>query len=279
LRASDPIDLQLHTTYSDGHWQPEKLFAHLAGAGFRAVAITDHDRLDTQGELRALGEARDILVIPAVEMTTSWRGMSAHLLCYAEAFWGDALAVLAERTKREQLANTRQVYDALRQRGYEFPRQDEVLADQDGQLRRPVDNARLLREHGYAADRARALALIAEAGYRSIAAPLAEVVAAAHADGALAVLAHPGRGGGEIQRYDPPLLAELLAEIPLDGIEVRYPTYTPEQVEAYAAFAAEHGLLASAGSDSHGPRQRLPVPYPADVCANLLARLGIEVES
>ncbi|HEX6122903.1 MAG TPA: PHP domain-containing protein, partial [Ktedonobacterales bacterium] len=160
-----------------------------------------------------------------------------------------------------------------------FPRQAEVLAEQAGQLKRPVDNARLLRAHGYAADQAEALALIAEAGYRSITAPLAEVVEAAHADGALAVLAHPGRGGGEIQRYDPPLLAELLAEIPLDGIEVRYPTYTPEQVAAYSVFAAAHGLLASAGSDSHGPRQRLPVPYPAAVCAALLARLEIAVEA
>jgi predicted metal-dependent phosphoesterase TrpH len=269
--------LQLHTTYSDGHWSPEALFAHLAETGFRAVAITDHDRLDARGELRALGEARGILVIPGVEMTTSWRGMSAHLLCYAESLGAGALAALAERTTRGQIENTQQVYEALRGQGFVFSRQEAVLADQAGQLKRPVDNARLLEGHGYAADRARALTMIAEAGYRSITAPLAEVVEAAHADGALAVLAHPGRGGGEIQRYDPPLLAEVLAEIPLDGIEVRYPTYTPEQVAAYMAFAAEHGLLVSAGSDSHGPRQRLPVPYPAEVCTALLARLGIEV--
>src|SRR6185312_13202443 len=118
----------------------------------------------------------------------------------------------------------------------------------------------------------------AEAGYRSISAPLAEVFAAAHADGALAILAHPGRGGGEIYRYDIPLLTEMLADIALDGIEARYSTYTEEQVATYSAFAHEHELLVSAGSDSHGPEQRLPVAYPAATCRDLLARFGVVVQ-
>ncbi len=278
LWGSDPIDLQIHTIHSDGHWHPEDLFAHLAGAGFRAVAITDHDRVDQGGELHALGAAHGIVVIPGVEMTTRWQGLSAHLLCYAPSLAPDgALDRLARETVRAQEENTQAVYEELRRRGYAFARQAEVLRESEGRLRRPLDNARLLQAHGYAAERARALETIRDAGYRSITAPLDVVVSAAHRDGAMAVLAHPGRGGGEIQRYDLPLLAEMLAEVPLDGIEGHYPTYTPEQVAAYSAFAAERGLLVSAGSDSHGPRQRLPIPYPARTCAALLARCGITV--
>lgn len=277
LSATDAVDLQLHTIYSDGHWQPAELFDYLAGAGFRAVAITDHDRVDTAGELDALGAARGIAVIPGVEVTTIWRGWSAHMLCYTgdlTALADGALARLTVVTVRAQEENTQAVYDALRSRGYEFPRQAEVLAGNGGHLRRPIDNARLLQAHGLAPDRASALAMIADAGYRSMTAPLAEAVAAAHVDGALAILAHPGRRGGEIHRYDPPQLRELLGEVPLDGLEARYPTHTPEQVAAYIALADELGLLVSAGSDSHGPRQRLPVPYPAASCAALLARCG-----
>jgi predicted metal-dependent phosphoesterase TrpH len=270
IAAEDRVDLQIHTIYSDGQWRPAALFDYLAQAQFRLVAITDHDTLEHVGELQALGATHGVLVLPGVEMTTTWHGRSAHLLCYAATFQGDDLARLARSTVAAQLANTRAVYDALAERGYRFPTASPLPV-------RPIDNAHFLVQHAYAATLDEALRMIAEAGYRSIAAPLDEAVAAAHASGALAVLAHPGRGGGEIHQYDPPQLSELLSEIPLDGIETRYPTYSEEQVALYTAFASERGLLVSAGSDSHGPAQRLPIPYPAAACADLLARCGVVV--
>lgn len=270
ISADDIIDLQIHTIYSDGHWQPPALFDYLAQAHFRLVSITDHDSLERVHELQMLGATHGIYVLPGVEMSTNWQGKSAHLLCYAAEFRGDALARMARGTVAAQLANTLAVYEELQRRGYRFPQGSGVPV-------RPIDNARLLHANGFAASLEDALAMIADAGYRSITVPLAEAVSAAHAGGALAVLAHPGRGGGEIQQYDVPLLADMLLDVPLDGIEVRYPTYSDEQVAAYTAFAREHGLLMSAGSDSHGPRQRLPVPYPASLCADLLARCGIAV--
>lgn len=271
LDANDRIDLQIHTIYSDGQWQPEELFAYLARERFGLVSITDHDSMEHLSELRTLGDAYRVSVLPGVEMTTNWRGNSAHLLCYAATFRGDALGKMARATVANQLANTQAVYGELIRRGYRF-------APQTIPPVRPIDNARLLQSHGYAASLDGALRMIADAGYRSISVPLADAVAAAHADGALAILAHPGRGGGEIHRYDLPLLSELLADVPLDGIEARYPTYSDEQVAAYSAFAREHGLLVSAGSDSHGPVQRLPIAYPASVCSELLARCGITVQ-
>lgn len=271
IPADASIDLQIHTAYSDGQWRPDELFRNLARERFRVVAITDHDSLEHVGELAQAGAAYGVHVLPAVELTTNWRGKSAHLLCYSAAFAGDALATLARGTENAQTANTLAVYDELRRRGYAFANTSALPV-------RPIDNARLLVAHGYAATLEDALRMIADAGYRSITVPLADAVVAAHVSNALAVLAHPGRGGGEIQRYDPPLLADLLADIPLDGIEVRYPTYTAEQVSDYEAFAKEHGLLMSAGSDSHGPAQRLPVAYPAHLCADLLRRCGVNVD-
>lgn len=270
IAADDRIDLQIHTIYSDGQWQPAALFDYLAQERFRVVAITDHDTLDHVGELQALGAAHGVHVLPAVEMTTNWRGFSAHLLCYAEAFQGDELARLARGTVAAQLANTRDVNDALRRQGYRFPEGSALPV-------RPIDNAQLLVANGFAATLGEALRKITDAGYCSISVPLSDAVAAAHGSGALAVLAHPGRGGGEIHQYDLPQLMELLGGVPLDGIETRYPTYSEEQVAAYNVFAREHGLLASAGSDSHGPEQRLPIPYPAATCAELLARCGVSL--
>src|SRR6185437_6929871 len=260
LGANDHIDLQIHTIYSDGHWQLDDLFAHLAREQFRLVSITDHDSMEHLDALRALGDAHGVYVLPGIEMTTNWRGKSAHLLCYAAAFRGDALGQIARDTVASQLANTHAVYEELKRKGYHFAQQASLPT-------RPIDNARLLQSHGYAESLDEALRMITDAGYRSISVPLDEAVAAAHADGALAILAHPGRGGGEIYRYDIPPLSEMLAEIALDGIEARYPTYSEEHVAAYSAFAYERGLLISAGSDSHGPEQRLPIAYLASTCS------------
>ncbi len=278
VSRDEAIDLHVHTVHSDGRWHPVELFDHLAGAGFRVVAVTDHDRVDHVADMQALGTARGIAVIAGVEVTTEWRGLNAHVLCYASRFEGDALASLVRRTERHQLQNTYEVYEELERRGFRFPRRNEVLWEREGQLVRPIDNATLLLEHGYAPDLERALAMIQEAGYRQIVAPIDAAVAAAHASGAVALIAHPGRGGGEIRQYDPPVLEEMLSSVALDGIEVYYPTHTPEQVAAYALLASRRGLLVGAGSDSHGPRQRLPVAYPASGCADLLSRCGVDVQ-
>ena len=286
LPGDAPVDLHLHTVYSDGHWEPAALFDHLAGAGFRLVAVTDHDQVDRLAELVALGAERGVGVVPGIEVTANWHGRIAHLLCYAERGRtpyaptlppDGSLARLASATVAAVRANTASVRAELERRGYVFPQAAQVLRDERDPLTRPASNARLLLAHGCVATMDEALALIADAGYRIFSAPLAEAVAAAHADGALALLAHPGRQDAEIPRYPPKLLARVCDEVPLDGIEAYYPLHTPQQTEDYLAFARARGLLVSAGSDSHGPRQRLPIAYPARDVAALLRRLGIAV--
>lgn len=275
FKPTDAIDLHMHTTYSDGHWNPTDLFDQLSKQQFRVVAVTDHDRIDRIEEMRVLGAARGIHVVPGVEVTTSWHNMTAHLLCYAPEFVGDTLRDLTHATERAQYENTQMVYAELLKRGYTFPQQAEVLAENGGEVVRPIDNVRLVQAHNHAASAGAAFALIGSAGFRSIGVALADAVAAAHESGAITVLAHPGRA--DIQRYEPAQLVEMFAEVPFDGIEVYYPTHTPEQVALYEGFAREHNLATGAGSDSHGPRQRLPIVYPAERAARVLAHCGVTV--
>ncbi len=273
-----PIDLHLHTTYSDGHWAPPALFEQLAERGVTIASVMDHDQLDHLPEVLALGAERGITVIPGTEVTAHWRETAAHILCYAPpgaSFTGDALRSVVDGIRAAMLANTALIYRNLRQRGYDFPRQVEILAAQGGEPIRAGDVARLLLESGHADTPGEAMALVYEAGYRQATAPLGAVVEAAHASGAVCLLAHPGRGEGEIHRYDPEEIEALLREVSLDGVEVHYPTHTEEQIAAYTDLAQRHNLLMSAGSDSHGPRQRLPMAYPATRASALLTRLGL----
>lgn len=280
LAPDAQIDLHMHTTYSDGHWAPADLFETLGREGLSLVSVVDHDQLDHLPEVLRLGAERGIAVIPGTEVMTDWHGLAAHMLCYAPiatGFSGDALQGILDDITARMLANTRQVYDTLVAQGYRFPRQAEVLARTGGETRRAVDVMDLLIAHGYAQSQRDALPMVVEAGYRQARAPIGEAIAAAHADGAVCVLAHPGRGEGEIHRYEPDEIEALLREAPLDGVEAYYPTHTPEQVEAYLALARRNRLLVSAGSDSHGPQHRMPIRYPVALAASLLRRLGVAV--
>jgi predicted metal-dependent phosphoesterase TrpH len=66
-----------------------------------------------------------------------------------------------------------------------------------------------------------------------------------HAGGGLAVLAHPGPDGRRetVERY---------AALGLDGLEVRHPGHTAEDISRLGALAGFFGLVRSGGSDWHG---------------------------
>jgi 3',5'-nucleoside bisphosphate phosphatase len=277
IASADPVDLQMHTIYSDGTWTPDGLMAYLGEQGFRAVAITDHDNLEGISAVVAAGAMYGVHVIPAVEVTTTWGEYKADLLCFAERFSSDALPALITGTRLRQLENTHEVHDELQRRGYAFPRQAEVLAERGGELFRPTDNIALLRAHGYTSTFAQGPALITEAGFREISVALGDAINAAHASGAVALLAHPGRGEPPFTAYDLQALDEVRASTALDGIEVWHPSHASRQVAEFEAYTARYNWLRSAGSDSHGPGGRLPIPYRAEQVRSLLARCGVDV--
>jgi len=83
LAPDAAIDLQLHTTYSDGTWTPSQLIDYLERERFGLVAITDHDCVDTVAALQQLAAEKQLPVLAAVELSTSWKGELTDVLCYA----------------------------------------------------------------------------------------------------------------------------------------------------------------------------------------------------
>jgi predicted metal-dependent phosphoesterase TrpH len=112
------IDLQIHTTYSDGRWTPEQLIDYVAQEGFGLIAITDHDRVDTVAAIQYLAVEKQVPVLVAVEMSTLWNGAATDVLCYGFDQRHNALGTVAQDVLRRQQANTRAVYAYLCQTGY-----------------------------------------------------------------------------------------------------------------------------------------------------------------
>jgi predicted metal-dependent phosphoesterase TrpH len=109
LAAEATIDLHLHTTHSDGRWRPEALLDHLRGEQFGLAAVADHDRVDTVVGIQQLAVEKDLPVLVAVEMTTTWQGALTDLLCYGFDPEDNALDDLAQDLLRRQQESTREV--------------------------------------------------------------------------------------------------------------------------------------------------------------------------
>jgi predicted metal-dependent phosphoesterase TrpH len=277
LVAGAAIDLQMHTTYSDGSWTPEALVDHLVAEQFGLGAVTDHDRLDSVAAVQLVGAEKGLPLLAAVEMSTSWNGEATDLLCYGfDPGAADELETLGKAVIAKQIEITRENYEELKRRGYQFSREEEILgANRAGPLRY-FDIGQLLLQHGYSTGPGSIGKIMTDAGFYFATNDIAEVVDAAHRSGAVCLIAHPGRGG-EFTQYDQVLLDRLLADVPVDGLEVYYPAHTEAQIAMYFDYAGKRQLLVSSGSDSHGP-EKVPIKYRAELSRRLLERVGVPIE-
>ncbi len=274
LAGNAAIDLQLHTTFSDGVWTAEQLLDHLIAERFSLAAITDHDRADTARKLQKLAIEKQFPLLVAVEMSAMWKGELTDLLCYGFDPDDNHLEPLARDVTHRQHENTRQIFNYLLSKGYALDPQDlkRMLAKPAAQ--QLPELFALAKNH--IQDRKAIGRTLRDGGFNYMTHTPATIVEAAHQSGAVCILAHPGRSDGFVC-YDRALLDELRCEAPIDGIEAYYPVHTPEQTAMYLEYAQDHDLLISAGSDSHSANKP-PIKYKADLCRDLLERVGIEVK-
>jgi 3',5'-nucleoside bisphosphate phosphatase len=277
LSPDSPIDLQLHTIFSDGTWAPEQLMDHLIEQQFALAAITDHDRVDIITFLQELAIQKDFPLLIATEMSTLWRGQPTDVLCYGFAFDDSPLRDAALDITRRQRDNTREVYHKLIAQGCKFsdgPEELTALLDLPS-AQHPHALVALMKQYGYGSPEASAGRMVLDAGCEFATTDIVEVVDVTHRSGGVCLIAHPGRGG-EYVSFDVSLLDQLREEAPIDGFEVYYPAHSPEQVTMYEDYARQHNLLTSSGSDSHAP-DKPPIKYRAELSRPLLERLGIQI--
>lgn len=278
LAADAAIDLQLHTTASDGQWSALELIQHLKHEKFGLAAITDHDRPDMAQVMQDLALAEGMPLLVATEMSCLWREQMVDLLCFGFGLEPNPLmAIAAELYQRQQTIITK-AFAYCCDQGYLTPQHQaqiaEILAQPSAQ--QPHLLAALVKQQNPTLSPAQFSQLMQASGCDFATNPIAAVVAAAQQSGAICILAHPGRSDGFVC-FDQALLDALRDEVPLDGIEADYPLHTAEQAALYRRYAQQHSLLISAGSDSHSPNKP-PICYRAADYRALLERLGIVVQ-
>src|SRR2546428_505467 len=90
------VDLHSHSRHSDGAWTPTELVRDGLIQGVRVMALTDHDSVAGQAEMRAAGAEAGMAIVTGVEVTTRVGDRSYHLLCYdvdpADEVWATVQA-------------------------------------------------------------------------------------------------------------------------------------------------------------------------------------------
>jgi predicted metal-dependent phosphoesterase TrpH len=241
------VDLHSHSTASDGSKTPTALVAAAKAAGLVAIALTDHDTMAGVAEATAAGTAAGVRVVPGVELSAVDDDREVHLLGLhidRPDVLDDALRTF--RAARE--ARAREIVEKLNALGVTITFDDVIAHAGDAAIGRP-HVARVLIEGGWARDSRDAFDRYLGAG-RPAYVPkhrlsVGEAIALCHAGGGIAVLAHPGADG----RRE---LLERYAMLGLDGVEVRHPGHSAEDVNRLGALAGFLGLLPSGGSDWHG---------------------------
>jgi predicted metal-dependent phosphoesterase TrpH len=224
-----------------------------AAAGCRAVALTDHDRLDGIQEARAEADRSGLELVPGCELSCVWGPGTFHLLVYflepGSGHLQDHLSTLqAQRDDRN-----RRLVAQLQELGLPITL-EEVQAEAGGAgVGRPHVAAVLVRKG--------VVGSISEAFDRWLAKGQPGYVAKATLDPAkaidlalasrgVAVLAHPHSLG-----LEPGELGSTMRELSergLAGMECHYGGYQPEERAGLTALAARLGLVATGGSDYHG---------------------------
>ena len=279
------IELHAHSTASDGVLDPADLVARAAAVGVTTLALTDHDTVAGCPAAIAAGDALGVEVVPGIELSVRVDRGTFHLLGLLRRA-GTARADGPDgRDRRCARAPQRGDLRASRRPRRARRRSADVRARATGRVGRPHIAAAMVAA-GYCADTVdafdRYLGAEAPAYVAAGAIDPEESVRLVKAAGGAASLAHPGT---------------LL----LDAAELRAPGRDrwcrPASTRSRPTAATrrstsrrrtprsrpQHGLLATGGSDYHGPaledRGRVlgscgePGPDPAAL-TGLLDRIG-----
>lgn len=241
------VDLHSHSTASDGSRSPTDVVTAAKAAGLSAIALTDHDTMAGIAEAIVAGQAAAVRVVPGVELSATDDDREVHLLglhIHRANALDDALRTFRDRRH----ARAEQIVAKLNELGVSITFDDVLARAGDAAIGRP-HLARVLIAGGWARDSREAFDRYLGAG-RPAYVPkhrlsVGDAIALVHAGGGLAILAHPGGDGRRdtVERY---------VALGLDGLEVRHPGHSAEDINRLGALASFFKLVQSGGSDWHG---------------------------
>ena len=245
------IELQSHSTLSDGQLAPAEVVREAAAAGVTTLALSDHDSVAGVTEAEEAGREHGVEVVPAVEMSCVHEYAEDLHIC---GYWVDLakIAPTCDRAQDERRARAGEIVENLRGFGFDLTLDDAIReAGGADSIGRP----HIAKAAGATGDLGPFFEEYLVPGAKAFVPrrwPDAEqAIALIREAGGVAVIAHPYWDISEPGEVD-----DLIRSLGADGVETFYPTHSEEQTKHLLELCLELGLVPTASSDYHGPTHK-----------------------
>ena len=267
-------DLHCHSNFSDGDLSPLELL-HLAKKnGLSGISITDHDTIDEYSEeLFSLAKELELELLTGVEISSSLRGETVHILGYGFDFKSSILKGFLEKVKERRYLRNLAILKKLAKKNIIITEEELYKNIEQSKLSigRP-HIAHLMVQKGYCHDFKSAFNFYLKDGGPCFVigdkfSPK-EIIDLLHRVPCKAVLAHPEQISKSF------VISELL-NLPFDGIEAYYGKMMLNKEERWIKVANKKGWLITGGSDYHGntkPYITLGCSWVSKECFDLLRK-------
>jgi 3',5'-nucleoside bisphosphate phosphatase len=245
------IELQSHSTVSDGQLPPAEVVEEAAEAGVTTLALTDHDAVAGVPEAQEAAQRLGIELVPAVETSCVHEYAEDLHIC---GYWVDLgrIAPACERAQRERRERAAEIVENLRREGFELTLEDAI---REAGAADSIGRPHIARAAGASGDLGPFFEEYLVPGAKAFVPrrwpTAAQAIELIHEAGGVAVIAHP--------YWDisaPREVEDLIRSLGADGVETFYPPHTEEQTAHLLRLCEELELIPTASSDYHGPTHK-----------------------
>ncbi|MBI1869727.1 MAG: PHP domain-containing protein [Chlamydiae bacterium] len=248
MNTDKAIDLHLHTLASDGTSTATEVVERARHFRIDAIAMTDHDSVESIDEARWMGEKLGIEIISGIELSAYHGESELHILGY---FFDDKDLEFCKALKKfceEREKRIHQIVEKLTKAGVRITLEDVTKLSGEGAPGR-LHVARALVEKRIVTDTREAFRRFLSYGKPAYVEKekisTQEAIQMLKVIGGVPVLAHPGL----LHRDD--LIPQLVRE-GLMGLEVYHTEHSQNAIEHYKELTQVHRLVMTGGSDCHG---------------------------
>jgi predicted metal-dependent phosphoesterase TrpH len=248
-------DLHCHSVVSDGTLTPETLAQRAVDQGVELWALTDHDELGGQAPAIAAAHALGLDMLTGVEISVTFAGKTVHIVGLGFDHHDAALQAGLAATRGGRAERAREMADELAKVGVKGAFEGALKYVGNPDLISRTHFARYILETGICGSVHEVFSRYLADGKPGYVphrwAGLGDAVSWITQAGGTAVIAHPGRYG-----FSPTEEYALFTEFMAHGgraVEVMTGSHSDAERLKYADMALEFDLLASRGSDFHGP--------------------------
>lgn len=251
------VDLHAHSFYSDGELPPSDVIRIAAENGLDVVSLTDHDTTAGLAEAQQAADEHHIRLITGTEISATWRHKDIHIVGVNIDPEHPSLAEGLMHHQSLRRTRAKAIGDCFQSLGIPGAFEAANALAGKGLIARP-HFAKFLVNEGHCKDMGTAFRRYLRRGKAAYVktewSALSDVVGWITGAGGIAILAHPCR-----YQLTSTQLRHLLHDFVAaggEGIEVVTGNQTLNDTHHTARLCEEYKLLASRGSDFHGPSSR-----------------------